>query len=63
MNVELDVLGLAMMNWIGEEIDSQNVVAVHNGGIVFASAENAAMCYACVALCTLGLSRCTSSCM
>jgi hypothetical protein len=39
MNVELDVLGPAMMNWIGGEVDSRNVVAVHNGGLVDGAGE------------------------
>jgi hypothetical protein len=39
MNVELDVLGPAMMNWIGGEVDSQNVVAVHNSGLVDGTRE------------------------
>jgi hypothetical protein len=34
MDAELDVLGPAMMNWIGGEVDSRNIVAVHNGGLV-----------------------------
>jgi hypothetical protein len=34
MNVELDVLGSAMMHWIGGEVDNQNIVAVHDGGLV-----------------------------
>jgi hypothetical protein len=39
MNVELDVLGLAMMNWIGGEVDSRNIVAVHNSGLVDRTGE------------------------
>jgi hypothetical protein len=39
MDVELDVLGPAMMNWIGGEVDSRNVVAVHNGGLVDGTGE------------------------
>jgi hypothetical protein len=39
MNVELDVLCPAMMNWIGGEVDSRNVVAVHNGGLVDGTGE------------------------
>jgi hypothetical protein len=39
MNVELDVLRPAMMNWIGGEVDSRNVVAVHNSGLVDGTGE------------------------
>jgi hypothetical protein len=39
MNVELDVLRPAMMNWIGGEVDSRNVVAVHNSGLVDRTGE------------------------
>jgi hypothetical protein len=39
MDVELDVLGPAMVNWIGGEVDSRNVVAVHNGGLVDGTGE------------------------
>jgi hypothetical protein len=34
VNVELDVLGPAMMNVVGGEIDSGDVVALHDGGLV-----------------------------
>jgi hypothetical protein len=39
MNVELNVLCPAMMNWIGGEVDSRNIVAVHNGGLVNRTGE------------------------
>jgi hypothetical protein len=39
MNVELDVLRPAMMNWIGGEVDGRNVVAVHNSGLVDGTGE------------------------
>jgi hypothetical protein len=39
MYVELDVLGPEMMNWIGGEVDSRNVVAVNDGGLVDGAGE------------------------
>jgi hypothetical protein len=39
MYVELDVLGPTMMNWIGGEVDSRNVVAVNDGGLVDGAGE------------------------
>jgi hypothetical protein len=39
MNVELDMLRPAMMNWIGGEVDGRNVVAVHNSGLVDGTGE------------------------
>jgi hypothetical protein len=39
VNVELDVLGPAMMNGVGREVDSGDIVAVHNGGLVDRAGE------------------------
>jgi hypothetical protein len=34
MYVQIDVLGPAMMDWIGGEVDNRDIVVVHNGGLV-----------------------------
>jgi hypothetical protein len=39
MNVELDVLGPAMMNGVGREVDGGDVVAVHDGGLLHRAGE------------------------
>jgi hypothetical protein len=39
VNVELDVLGLEMMSGVGGEVDSGDVVAVNNGGLVDGAGE------------------------
>jgi hypothetical protein len=39
MNVELDVLGPAMMNGVGGEVHGGDVVTVHDGGLLHGAGE------------------------